>query len=247
MAEAMVGTIRVSRDFFDDEAFQSEAFSEREAFLWMIMEASFRQREKRVGNAVVSLDRGQFAHSTRFMARTWKWPETTVRRFLDRLKKRRMVECATGAGVTVVTLCNYDRYQADGRAAGAETAQAPARQRRTTGANENKDAIREEEKESARDALALVVGGDLADAFIAHRAALRAKMTPDAGKIMAKRLASMSDPGAAVERAIERGWKGVFEDQATPNQETSRGRPTRIEADVDAWIAGASRGAGGSG
>jgi uncharacterized protein YdaU (DUF1376 family) len=31
------------------------------------------------------------------------------------------------------------------------------------------------------------------------------------------------------------------------NMETGRGRPTRIEQDVDAWIAGASRGAGGAG
>lgn len=149
MVEPMVGSIRVSRDFFDDEAFQSEKFSEREAFLWMIMEASFKQRERRVGSAVVTLDRGQLAHSTRFMAKVWQWPETTVRRFLDRLKKRRMVECATGAGVTVVTLCNYDLYQSEVRATGAETAQGPARQRRTTGANENKDAIREEREAEA--------------------------------------------------------------------------------------------------
>jgi uncharacterized protein YdaU (DUF1376 family) len=73
------------------------------------------------------------------------------------------------------------------------------------------DTKREEKKESARDALALVVGLDLADAFVAHRRALRSPMTPHAGKLMARKLAAMSDPGTAIETAIERGWKTAFD------------------------------------
>lgn len=137
------GFVRVSRDLLEDEAFADEAFSEREAFLWLIFEASFKAREKRVGSAIVKLGRGQVAASTRFMAKAWKWSESRVRRYLDRLKNRRMVSCVADAGVTVVTLCNYDKYQSPERVSDAEKTQQPARRRRTGDANENKVEIRD--------------------------------------------------------------------------------------------------------
>lgn len=83
-------------------------------------------------------------------------------------------------------------------------------------------------KESARDALAGVVGWERADAFIAHRKALRAPMTPHAGKLLAKKLAAMSDPGAAVDRAIERGWKSAFDED--PNVHPF---PAKRQSDVE--------------
>jgi hypothetical protein len=140
------GSVRISREFFDDTAFKDEPFTEREAFMWLIFEASFKARDKRVGTVDLSLARGQVAASTRFMARAWTWQEPRVRRYLERLKNRRMVECVADAGVTVITLCNYDRYQSDSRVADAAKTQAPTRERRTIDANENKDEIRVEER-----------------------------------------------------------------------------------------------------
>jgi hypothetical protein len=244
MVEAMAGTIRVSRDFFDDGAFKGEPFTEREAFLWMIMEASFKPREKRIGRESVTLERGEFAASIRFMQKAWGWASTRrVHSFICALQKRNMLRNAAGTGFSVITLCNYDKYQSEI----SEAERERNAKRNARGTNENKDVIREEKEESARDALAHVVGPELADAFVSHRISLRSKMSPHAGKLMATELATMSDPKAAIEKAIMRGWKGVFEDQAPLKMETGRGRPTRIEQDVDAWIAGASRGAGGAG
>jgi hypothetical protein len=83
-------------------------------------------------------------------------------------------------------------------------------------------------EESAREALASVIGGELADAFVAHRKALRSPMTPHAGKLMAKKLAAMADPGASVERSITSGWKDVFPPKAEvtqfPSKRPSNGR-----------------------
>lgn len=148
---ALSGYVRISRGFFEDAAFADEAFTEREAFLWLIFEASFLAREVRVGSAVVQLKRGQIAASTRFMAKAWGWSEARVRRYLDRLKNRRMAERVTDAGVTVVTLCNYDKYQAYTRVADAPATQEPTHRRRTGDANEKEDEItlREEEEERA--------------------------------------------------------------------------------------------------
>jgi hypothetical protein len=45
------------------------------------------------------------------MAAYWKWSESRVRRYLDRLKADAMIDARTDAGVTVVTICKYDDFQ----------------------------------------------------------------------------------------------------------------------------------------
>ena len=135
----MSGTINISRDLWDDTAFAHEPFSEREAWVWMIAEASWKARARRVGDYVVSLERGQLAHSTRFMAETFGWTHSKARRFLDRLERLGMIERKTGTGVSVITICNYDKYQSQAQASGT----GPAQVRHTSGTNEKKGEIRD--------------------------------------------------------------------------------------------------------
>jgi hypothetical protein len=142
------GTVNISRDLWDDEAFRDATFSEREAWIWMIAEASWKPRKKRVGDRVVDLERGQLAASLRFMAGAWDWTDSKVRRFLDKLSKREMVSTKTDAGVTVVTICNYDKYQSAGRSTDA----GPTQDRRRTDANEKKGEIRDYSEANASDA-----------------------------------------------------------------------------------------------
>ncbi|WP_313348209.1 hypothetical protein [Paracoccus sp. (in: a-proteobacteria)] len=112
----MAGTVNVSRDLWDDPTFKDSEMSQREAWVWMIAEASWKARTKRAGSIEVELRRGQLAVSTRFMAKAWMWSEPRVRRYLDMLENRRMIERATDAGVTVITICKYDEYQNTPRA-----------------------------------------------------------------------------------------------------------------------------------
>jgi DNA-binding IscR family transcriptional regulator len=90
-------------------------------------------------------------------------------------------------------------------------------------------------KEGARDALASVIGAELADDLIAHRKALRKPMTARAGELLAKRLAEMRDPSAAVLRSIENGWQGVFEDdRVTPFPNRRQNDGERLDHHLDA-------------
>jgi hypothetical protein len=107
----MSGTVNISRNIWHDTAFKVEPFSEREAFMWMVMEASYKGREKRVGNVVVQLNRGQLATSVRFMCVAWDWSKSRVDRFLKRLEKRDMIGTVSGTGINVITVFNYDEYQ----------------------------------------------------------------------------------------------------------------------------------------
>lgn len=105
------GFIWVRRNYFDHPIFANEPFTEREAFLWMVCEAAWKTRRKRIHNAMITLRRGQLAHSTRFMASAWAWSESRVRRFLGRLKIDAMIDTTADAHATLITICNYEKYQ----------------------------------------------------------------------------------------------------------------------------------------
>lgn len=116
------GYFAVDRAIFDHPIFADEPFTEREAWQWMISEAAWRPTRIRVGRVVVNLDRGQLAHSLRFMADKWQWTVARVRRFLDRIKTDTMIATQTGTGVTVITICNYNKYQGGEQETGTPTA-----------------------------------------------------------------------------------------------------------------------------
>ncbi|WP_454628450.1 hypothetical protein [Bradyrhizobium cenepequi] len=105
------GVFAVDRGIWEHPSFANEPLTEREAWTWLIGEASFKARTKRIGSVLIELKRGQVAASLRFMADKWQWSEPRVRRFLKRLKTDAMIDASTDAGITVITICNYDKYQ----------------------------------------------------------------------------------------------------------------------------------------
>jgi hypothetical protein len=105
------GRVAVDRGVFNHTVFQDEPYSEREAWLWLICEAVWKDGPIRMGRAVFSLQRGQCAISMRFAATKWQWSEARVRRFLDRLKKHEMICVKSDAVATQITICNYNTYQ----------------------------------------------------------------------------------------------------------------------------------------
>lgn len=144
----MPGTVNIARDLWDDPTFRDEEMSQREAWIWLIANASWKPRTTRVGDHVVDLQRGQLAASTRFLADAWMWSEPKVRRYLVKLEDQRMICRNTDAGITVVTLCNYDNYQNTPRDGDAEATQPPTQQRRSSDANQKKGEKREEDSDA---------------------------------------------------------------------------------------------------
>lgn len=105
------GVFAVARNLFDHEIFADEAFTEREAWIWIVKEAAWKPTRVRVGRHLVDLARGQCAFTTRFMAVKFKWSEAKVRRFLSKLKSDAMLTIDTTQQVTRLTICNYNDYQ----------------------------------------------------------------------------------------------------------------------------------------
>lgn len=125
------GVVAIDRGIFDHECFADEPFTEREAWMWLIAEAAWKPRARRIGKQIINLERGQLAASVRFMAEKWKWSKSRVERYLERLKIGRscrggrpkktlenpplnsgtLIETQTETGILIITICNYAKYQ----------------------------------------------------------------------------------------------------------------------------------------
>lgn len=105
------GVFAMDRGWFDHPSFAPEPYTEREAWAWLCAEAAFKDRVRRVGKFTVNLKRGQLAASVRYLEERWQWKPGKVQRFLNRLKTDTMVATEALQGITVITICNYDKYQ----------------------------------------------------------------------------------------------------------------------------------------
>ena len=133
------GNFSVSRSIWTSDLFAKEPFTEREAWIWMISSAAWRDQTVRVGKHIVRLERGQLCYSTRFMAEAFGWHHSRLRRFLDRLEIRSATGRKTGTAAstapTVITITNYDKYQ-DWK---SQPTQEATQLRHSSDTNKNKD------------------------------------------------------------------------------------------------------------
>lgn len=105
------GVFAVDRGIWDHDVFEEVPFTQREAWIWLVGEAAFKERRRNIGGKVIELKRGQLAASVRFMASRWKWGKSSVDRFLTKLRAETMIGTDAGTGILVITICNYDEYQ----------------------------------------------------------------------------------------------------------------------------------------
>ena len=94
----MSGYLRSQRDRFAHPLFRAQKFCRGYAWDWMCAQAAFKDHEIDVAGKTISLNRGQFTASIRFMAGVWGWDKGAVSRFITRLKTEAMIETATDTG-----------------------------------------------------------------------------------------------------------------------------------------------------
>lgn len=116
----MAGFIKLHRGWRDNDIFLGdEPFSEREAWLWLLENATWKKTTRRTGQGgAVHLERGQIHVSFGALSASWKWSIKRVRGFLARLEKGAMVGTASDKRGTVLTIINYSKYQDKGHGSG---------------------------------------------------------------------------------------------------------------------------------
>jgi len=105
------GYIALHRSVWEHPSFAPEPFTEREAWIWLVSTAAWVEKRVRIGSSVIELKRGQLAFATRFLAQKWRWAHSRVVRFLFRLENDTMVSTQATRQSTLITICNYDKYQ----------------------------------------------------------------------------------------------------------------------------------------
>ena len=129
------GYYRMHRGWMDHPVFADEPYTEREAWLWLIEHAVWKDTRTRVGSAVMDLKRGQLGATTRYLAAKWRWTEARVRRFLKRLREDGMVDAQATRKATLITIEKYDDYQTDRRTDDTGSDAEPTQKRRRSDAN----------------------------------------------------------------------------------------------------------------
>jgi hypothetical protein len=213
------------------------------AWAWLVLKACWKPTKFSVSGSTITVERGQLCVSRSQLATAWGWSPSAVERFLTRLQTEQMIGRATGQGRSIITICNYDKYQDIGEQAG-QAPEQPAGQRpdsdRTTKEQGNHGTIEDEEANaspsSARakaDKFPLPDGVDPIDweALKANRKAKRAALSEGAHRQIINKLERWArdgwPPGPIVANAAERGWTSVFETdemKAAPNGRNGNNR-----------------------
>lgn len=129
------GRYQMERGWMEHPVFGNAPYSKREAWAYLIENAAWKPVRFDIRGQIVLIERGQFATSVRRLAAAWDWDKAAVSRFLTRLKTETMIETSTETGQIIITVCNYDLYQAspsESETPSETESETPARQQRDT-------------------------------------------------------------------------------------------------------------------
>lgn len=218
----MSGYVRIHRTLLSHPAFRNDG--EAMAFAWMVARASWQSSRVRYKGGAINLARGQLAVSVRDLAEALDRPKGWVERLISRLKSETMIETNSETGVNVITICNYDKYQApienhetvDGTATGQ-------RQDTEQGREEKKKEDSSLRSESSRNRTPYPCPEGVDPAhwrdFLANRKPK--KLTETAYRGIIRDLETHSDaewpPGRLVQHAAEKGWFGIHDPRKNQN------------------------------
>lgn len=108
--------VAITADIFAHPLFEGEPFSHRDAWIWLIANAAWKEHQVRVGGVLITLHRGQVIVGRSHLAETWGWTEKKVRHFLASCGASCMLKLGQSKGrfANVATICNYDKFQSVG-------------------------------------------------------------------------------------------------------------------------------------
>ena len=137
----MSGFIKLYRGWQDNPALGT---AERKvAWIWLIEKAAWKDTVHDLMGKTSPILRGQICVSRSQLSKAWGWSGSAVERFLTRLETEQMIGRETGQGKTVITICNYGKYQDNDK----ETGQATGQQ---TGQEADKDRTTKERREEGK-------------------------------------------------------------------------------------------------
>ena len=112
------GYIKLYRQLMDNELWKDKPFTKGQAWVDLLMKANYKDQTCKIKGKTVTIRRGQLLRGTDTLASDWGWSRGKVVRFLKELER-------TGNGTaygtpygTLITIENYETFQAGRRANG---------------------------------------------------------------------------------------------------------------------------------
>lgn len=87
----------------------------------LLMSANHEDRKFMIKGRVVECKRGQVAMSQVTLQNRWSMSQNKLKRFLVLLKNEAMIDFETNDLTTIITICNYNKFQGNGRPDGRQT------------------------------------------------------------------------------------------------------------------------------
>lgn len=257
----------VARSVWDDPDFENEPFSEREAWMWLVSSAAWREKRCRGANGgPVALKRGEFSFSIRFLAEKWQWSKSSIDRFLNKLETRDMLRDTSRDSVKVYSIKNYNRFQVVGIPK-RDTIQDTNRETSGTEAGHERDkeeagetvkqlntsSLRSEGTASRRSAPSKPIKAKFEipswvppepwAAFVEMRRAGKSPFTEQAMRLAVADLEKLRDagcdPGAVLNQSVMRAWRGLFAVKTEGSTDGQRFRNPKGPTAQDKLTAGA--------
>jgi len=110
------GWIKLYRASFDNQLYFKEKFTDWQAWVDLLLLANHKDGYFKCRGVRVYIKRGQVGFSTKTLAKRWKWSAGKVLRFISFLEQDSVSQISTQKNniTTLITILNYNNYQANG-------------------------------------------------------------------------------------------------------------------------------------
>lgn len=115
----MIGWVKIHRELIESDIWLSEAFTRGQAWVDLICLCNHSDGYIRVCGERIPIKRGQCGWSQLNLSKRWKWGRGKVRRFLSELERDGSIELKTNTRSSIITICNYDKFQRQSEERGA--------------------------------------------------------------------------------------------------------------------------------
>jgi hypothetical protein len=106
------GFVLTPRHFYESDIWLDPSpYDVRSAWQDLIRRAQWHQSKRLRSWEQIILERGDLIVSIKNLAETWKWSHGKVERYIAYLEKTERIRRAKRHNFSVITICNYDKYQ----------------------------------------------------------------------------------------------------------------------------------------
>jgi hypothetical protein len=105
----MTGFVTIERAILKNPKFRGK--DDIYAAFWLICQAAWRPTAVRPVRSMIELRRGQCAFAVSFLAQAWECSKATAHARLRHFEKIEFIRTDARTDCTLITICNYDKYQ----------------------------------------------------------------------------------------------------------------------------------------